>query len=94
MIRNEDYIKQMMGEQCVLVAVGNSSKNFNGVVFLNKTSEFLWDQLAHLISLDKLAESLSVHYSIDKETALIDTREFVLPLLDIDAIFAENNEVS
>ena len=49
----------------VVVAVGEASKNFNGVINLNESGAFLWKQLMSETTNDKLLDALLNEYSGD-----------------------------
>lgn len=56
----DGFILRKVGGQNVVVAIGKASLDFNGIIRLNDTGKFLWEQLISAM-LDE--------YNIDRETA-------------------------
>lgn len=75
-IKNGFVVRSIAGES-VVVALGEASKNFNGIIKLNDTGRFIWDKLAQGAELDELVEAILSEYEIDKETAEADVKVFV-----------------
>ena len=86
MTRNSDFIKRKIGTQFVIVATGVATKKFNGMISVNATGGFIWDQLEHEITLDALVEAIVAEYEIDRETAKADATAFVQKLMEVGAI--------
>ncbi len=83
---NPDFIKQTIGEQRVVMAVGETTKTFNGILYLNKTSELLWDALQEEKTEADLAELLVSTYHIELSQAQNDVKEFIGTLQQVSAI--------
>ena len=86
MIRNSDFIKRKIGTQYVIVATGAATKKFNGMISVNGTGSFIWDQLEKDLSLDALIDAIIAEYEIDRATALTDATAFVDKLVGVGAI--------
>lgn len=69
-----------VGGQNVVVAVGKASLDFNGIIRLNDTGKFLWEQLKNNISEEQLITAMLDAYDIDRETAERDIAEFIVRL--------------
>ena len=86
MIRSKDFIKRKIGTQYVIVAVGAATKKFSGMISVNSTGSFIWDQLEKDISLDELVCAITENYEIDAETASAHATEFLNALKGVGAI--------
>ena len=86
MIRSKDFIKRKIATQYVIVAVGAATKKFNGMISVNGTGSFIWDQLEKDISLDELVLAITEAYEIDAETARAHATEFINTLKGVGAI--------
>jgi len=86
MIRSDEFIKRKIGTQFVIVAVGTASKKFSGMISVNSTGSFIWDQLEKNITMDELVAALTDYYDIDAETARRDAEGFVDTLKGVGAI--------
>ncbi len=57
MKRSKDFIKRKIGTQYVIVAVGAATKKFNGMISVNSTGSFIWDQLEQSMTMDELVNA-------------------------------------
>ncbi len=86
MIRNNNFVKRKIGTQYVIVAVGEATRKFNGMISVNGTGSFIWDCLENHITMDELVLSLTAAYDIDAETARRDAAEFIDTLKGVGAV--------
>ncbi len=70
----------------VVVAVGEASKNFNGVINLNESGAFLWKQLMSETTNEKLLDALLNEYDVSEEIAKKDIEMFVDKLKEADIL--------
>ncbi len=71
------FLLRKVGTQNVVVAVGDESRNFNGIIRLNETGSFLWEKMQKEISEDGLVLEMLREYEIDEATAKVDAHEFI-----------------
>ncbi|MBQ8850716.1 MAG: PqqD family protein [Clostridia bacterium] len=74
-IKNGFVVRSIAGES-VVVALGEASKNFNGIIKLNDTGRFLWDKLAEGCEKEELVSAILAEYDIDRATAESDIDRF------------------
>ena len=86
MIRNSDFILREVAGTRVLVPVGEATKNFPGMVTVNATSAFLWEQLETQQTAESLALALTERYDVSREKAMADVTKFLEALLQIGAV--------
>ncbi|MBQ2773146.1 MAG: PqqD family protein [Clostridia bacterium] len=86
MKRSKDFIKRKIGTQYVIVAVGAATKKFNGMISVNSTGSFIWDQLEQSKTLDELVNAIVENYEIDAATATAHATQFVNTLKGVGAI--------
>ena len=85
----KDFTIQKVGNSYVAVAVGESSKEFHGMIRLNETGAFLWNLMAEKnCTEDDLVEAILAEYEVDRETVVADVRHIVAELAE-NNIFAE-----
>lgn len=53
----------------VVVAIGQASVDFNGLITLNDTGAYIWEKLAKGISYDELLTDMLADYEVDEATA-------------------------
>ena len=75
----EGYVINKLGGGYVVVTVGDASKSFNGLLRLNNTSAFLWENIRDGINTkEKLVQAMMDYYDgLDRETAEKDLEEFL-----------------
>lgn len=76
----DGFMLREVGNQTVVVAVGEASKSFNGIIRLNPTGKFLWEKLGTQTDGNALLSAMLDEYDIDEETAKKDIAAFVSKL--------------
>lgn len=71
------FILRRAGGQNVVVAIGEASRSFNGIIRLNDTGKFLWEQLSDDKTEQQLCEALLAEYDVTEQQAKADTAEFI-----------------
>lgn len=82
----DGFMLRKVGGQNVVVAIGKASLDFNGIIRLNDTGKFLWEQLKNDITEEQLISAMLDEYDIDRETAEKDISEFIVRLKGADLI--------
>lgn len=77
MKRSELFILKEMAGQYILVPFGEMAAKHRGVIQLNETAKFFWDNLENDTDVNTLADLIVEKYGIDRETALVDTVKFI-----------------
>lgn len=76
----DGFMLKKVGGQNVVVALGEASRSFNGIIRLNDTGVFLWQKLQQETSEEQLLAALTAEYDIGEEQAKSDIAEFVAAL--------------
>jgi hypothetical protein len=77
----EDFMLREVAGQWLLVPIGESVVNVNGIITLSESGVILWKELENGIPGEAgLADALMKEYEIDHETALESVREFLSDL--------------
>ena len=71
-----------VGVQNLVVAVDERAEEFNGMVSLNSTGEFLWEKIEKGSEKEELVSALLAQYGIDEETARKDLDDFLRTLTE------------
>ncbi len=74
-IKNGFIIRKIVDVN-VVVPVGETSVDFNGIITLNDTGAFLFKQLMSETNKDSLLKALMDEYEIDETSALTDINMF------------------
>ena len=78
-IRDGFMLRQIMGKNMV-VAVGQRSREFGGMIKLNDVAADLWAWLTKGTEKEELVARLQESYNIDQETAMRDVETFIATL--------------
>lgn len=86
MKQNANFVKRQIGTQTVIVAVGEASKRFNGMLKVNETGAFLWDRLQNDVTSEDLVAALTAEYEVDADTARRDVEALLATLRGVGAV--------
>lgn len=82
----DGFMLRDIASQTMVVAVGEASKDFNGIIKLNSTGKFLWENLSSEISKEELIKRMLSEYDIDEATAEKDIDSFIRTLRGADLL--------
>jgi hypothetical protein len=74
---DKEYVLRQIGDDYVIVPVGKAALDFNGMITVNETGAFLWEQLVKGTSKEELLETLMETYEVTQEEAERDIDEFL-----------------
>ena len=80
------FISRTVAGNNVVVATGEQSKNFNGIIKLNESGLVLWNKLVKGADKETLVLTLLDEYDITRDIAENDVEKFVGELRDAGAI--------
>ena len=72
----KELIKRQIAGDTVLVPVGRTVYEANGLFVLNELGSFIWDLLPQAQSAEAVLEAVLAEYEVDRETAKKDIVEF------------------
>ena len=76
----EFAIREIAGE-CILIPVGKTAQEFNGMISLTSTAKFIWEKIDQVNSINELVDLITEEYEVDRETAFNDAAFFIGKLL-------------
>lgn len=72
------FLLRKLGKEHMVVAIGEASKSFNGMIRMNDTGVWFWQQLEKGITEDELVQKMLERYEdLDEVTARSDLREYL-----------------
>lgn len=81
------FILRKLGTEYMVVAIGEASKSFNGMIRMNETGAFYWKELEKGTTEEQLVEqTLKQFQGLDRNIAAQDIKEF----LSVVSIAVEN----
>ena len=75
-IKNGFVVREIAG-QSVVVALGEASKAFNGIIKLNETGRIIWDMLSEGSDKETIVAEILKEYEIDGATVESDVERFI-----------------
>ena len=79
----DGFVLRKVSEAYVVVAVGNEVSDFNGMITLNETGAFLWENLTSGVeNASELLEKMLAEYDVPEEVAKKDIEVFVKKLIE------------
>ena len=84
-IRKGFVVREIAG-QSVVVALGDASKIFNGIIKLNETGGVIWDSLSAGEERETTVKKILAEYEIDRETVERDYDTFVANLREANIL--------
>lgn len=83
----DGFVLRKIGNDSIIVGEGIGQVNFNKIVSLNSSAEFLWDSInGKEFTVDSLAELLVQEYDIEYELAKRDAQKISNDWLSIGVI--------
>lgn len=65
----DGFVTRKIGDKILAVAVGERSREFNGMITINETAQFIWKCLEKETTIQQVVEEVMKQYSIDEQTA-------------------------
>ena len=81
------FVVREIAGKSVVIALGEASKIFNGIIKINDTGRFIWDKLAEGTDTSAIVDALLSEYDgVDRETAEKDVNKFIEVLKGADIL--------
>lgn len=82
----KELVKREIAGDTILVPVGTTVYDSNGLFVLNEAAAFIWDQLPEADTAEEITARLLEEYEVSAEDAARDTAEFLSKLRDMQII--------
>lgn len=80
------FMLRSVAGKSIVVPIGQASVDFNGIINLNETGAFLWEQLSKGCTYDELLASLLGEYDVSEDIARKDIDAFLKTARDANVI--------
>lgn len=74
---DKEYVLRQIGDDYIIVPVGKAALGFNGMITVNETGAFLWEELVKGTNKGELLRTLMDNYEVTQEEAEKDIDEFL-----------------
>ena len=71
------FVLREVAGQIMVIATGEASKDFHGMIKLNATGKVIWLGLQEDLSQEEIANRLQEQFDVESEKAIEDTRAFI-----------------
>ena len=84
-IEKEFILREIAGDY-IIVPVGKTALEFNGMITVNETGAFLWELLEREHSVQSLVDAMTAEYEVDGAQAEKDINAFLDHLRNANAL--------
>jgi hypothetical protein len=85
----EGFVMREVAGQYVVVAVGEASKTFHGMIKLNSTGKDIWEGLEKGLTEEEIVEVLVEKYDVQNSDVKNDVQEFLKQMREVGIIVNE-----
>ena len=82
----KQLIKRDIAGDTILVPVGKTVYESNGLFVLNEVATFIWDNLSQLETEEEIVSRILEEYEVSPQQAQADTAEFLVKLRELNII--------
>lgn len=82
----DGFVVRELAGQSIVVALGEASKIFNGMIKLNDTGRLIWDMLAEGRTKEEIVDRFTAEYDVEREIADRDVTAFIETLQGADIL--------
>lgn len=86
MIIKKELIKREIAGDTILVPVGKTVYDSNGLFMLNELGAFIWEQLPGAESEEEICDAVLEQYDVAEETVKKDVTEFLNKLREMEIL--------
>lgn len=87
-IKNGFVLREVAG-QIMVIATGEASRGFHGMIKLNVTGKVIWLALQEGLTEEEIAKRLQEQFDVDSKKALQDTHAFLQQMEDMGFLVNE-----
>lgn len=77
----KDFVAREIAGEYVLVPTGETSQEFNGMLTMTETANFIWKHLEETESFEALVDLITDNFEVERQIAAQDAAGFVNELL-------------
>lgn len=76
------FVVREIAGQSIVIALGEATKIFNGMIKLNETGRIIWDMLSKGKEQEEIVAKILEEYDIDRATVEADVSRFISTLME------------
>ena len=74
---NKEYVLREIAGDYIIIPVGKTVLEFNGLITVNEVGVFLWKMLQEEVTMDDLVKAVLSEYEVEEAVARADIQEFL-----------------
>ena len=74
---NKEYVLREIAGDYIIIPVGKTVLEFNGLITVNEVGVFLWNMLQEEVTMDDLVKAVLSEYEVEEAVARADIQEFL-----------------
>lgn len=78
----DGFVLREVAGKGVVIAIGEASKNFHGMINLNCTGKDIWQGISEGKTVEEIAEKLTEEYEVELSKAIEDTEKLIGKMRD------------
>lgn len=82
----DTFVLRRVADTYVVLPLGRSAVDFNGMLTLNESGAFLWRQMENETTREKMADALTAEYDVGFEIALTDVDSFLSTIASVGCV--------
>ena len=82
----DGFILRTVADSNVVIPTGKRTLDFNGMITLNDTGAFIWQQLEHETDEDRIVAAILEAYDVEEARARSCVKDFVEKLREVGCI--------
>ena len=82
----DGFVMREVAGQIVVIAVGEASKDFHGMIYLNSTGKCIWEGVRDGLSEKAIVGKLIQAYDVDSKKARQDVHAMILKMVEAGVI--------
>ena len=87
----DGFIKKPILDDIVVVATGEAGKDFEGLVRLNETASFIWDEVTEGKEIDQITKDMCQRYEVSEDQAKNDALSIISKMKE-QGFFVDEND--
>lgn len=77
MKKKEEFLTRTIGGEQVMLAVGSTALKFNGLIYANDVSAFIWNNIEQAKDSEEMAKMVCEEFDVSYEEAFKDTDDLI-----------------
>ena len=82
----KEFVLRNIAGDTILVPLGNTALDVNGLIILNELAAFIWENLPEAADEAAIVSRILEEYEVSREEAEADTADFLAKLRELDII--------